>query len=239
MNINWENDNDKKIFADTGLTDFANFLNIEQNVANKVTLLPMRDHKDKRSGKVDRRMTRITIDDNIYYMKRAYNNSFKNVKNEYEAIKILPGFGLKPSDVAAYAFDESGKKGFIILNNLTDFYPISEIIKKHTPEDTLNDFISRKDEILQKTAEIIRDIHKKGYIYPDWFAKHIYIKKGSDKIALIDLERFLPADQCPWYFSFPVTSFFVRRKIFRKLRISLERESDLLSHKYLKNILHE
>ena len=237
MNIDWQNSRDKDIFAKAELINFADFIYVEQR-ASKVNLLSMRDHRDKKSGKIDRQMTRITIDNNIYYMKRAYCNSFKNVKNEYEAIKVLPKFGLKPAEIVAYAFNESEKKGFIILKDLTGFYSISEIIKGNTPDDTLNDFISRKDEILQRTAKIIRDIHKKGYVYPDWFAKHIYIKKGCDEIVLIDLERFLPIDKCPWYFSFPVTSFFVKQKIFRKLRISLMRDSDLLSGKYLRSILH-
>lgn len=235
MNINWQSEEDKQLFADAGLTTFADFCDIEEKDNLKIHC--MREHRNKKTKKVDRKMVQIILQDHIFYVKRATENAFQNIKNEFEAINILPEFGLTPSKIAGWSFDESKKQGFIILKDLKGFFPIKEILKKNTPPETLDDLLARKDEIFLRLTKIIDNVYKKGYTYPDWFAKHIYIKKGSDEIALIDLERFLPLEKCPWYFSFPVSSFFVRKKILKKLRISLERESDLLSHNYLKRIL--
>jgi tRNA A-37 threonylcarbamoyl transferase component Bud32 len=235
MTINWTNDKDKELFAKAGLSDFSDFWDIE-TYNFPVKLHTMREHRNRKTKQVNRKMIRISFEPQVYYIKSASGIAFKNIKNEFDAIKILPDFGLKPSEVAGYYFDESQKQGFIILKDLEGFFSIKEILKKTTPPETLDDFISRKDELLHKIAKIIRHIHKSGYIYPDWYAKHLYIKKGSKEIALIDLERFLPSHKCPWYFSFPITSIFVRRKIIRKLRNSLECESDLISSQYLKRI---
>lgn len=238
MQINWKNDELKKTFSEKGLNTLEKFMDIE-NIDEDIQLQPMRDHNDKTTGEVLRKMTRITIKHQTFYLKRAFGASLPNIENEYEALKLLPQFGLIPCEVAACCFDDKEKCGFLLLKNLDGFYPIKEILTKHAPEDIQEDFTNRKDEIFKKIAKTIREVHKKGYVYPDWFAKHIYLKKDSYEIALIDLERFRHISQCPWYFSFPVTSGFVRRKVFKKLRISLERESDLLSHEYLKSILHQ
>lgn len=238
MQINWQNDELKQAFANAGLNSLEDFLEIEVK-EDALKLQPMRNHQDKETGEIIRKMTRIDLNGQVFYLKRAFGASLPNIENEFTAIKLLPEFGLIPCKVAASCFDDEASRGFLLLENLDGFHPIKEILKKNAPEDIQEDFAKRKDEIFRKIAGIIREVHKKGYVYPDWFAKHLYVKKGSDEIALIDLERFRHVDNCPWYFSFPVTSGFVRRKIFKKLRISLERESDLLTHKYLEGILHE
>lgn len=235
MTIDWQNKNDQTLFAEAGLTAFADFWDIETK--DNLELHAMRKHTNRKTKKVDRKIVQISLAGNIYYLKRASDEAFENIKNEFAAIKILPGFGLKPAETAACAFDEGQKQGFLILKDLKDFFSIKEILKKNTPPETLIDFISRKDEILGRISQSINDIYQRGFFYPDWFAKHIYIKKGSNEIALIDLERFLPSEQCPWYYRSALTSKTVRRKIMKKLRISLERESDFLPHRYLREIL--
>lgn len=236
--IIWKNDELKILFNEKGICSLEDFINIETK-EDVLKLQAMRDHSDKSTGEINRKMTKITLKDKVFFLKRAFGNSLANIENEFKAIQLLPEFGLKPCEVAASCFDDAEHKGFIILENLNGFFSIQDIIKKIAPAEAQEDFADRKDEVFMKIAEIIRKIHKKGYIYPDWFGKHLYLKKGSNEIALIDLERFRHVDQCPWYFNFPVTSGFVRRKVFKKLLISLERDSDSLSHKYLKGILHE
>ena len=80
-------------------------------------------------------------------------------------------------------------------------------------------------------------LYDAGYYFPDWHAKHIFIKKDSDEIALIDLERFLPLGKWPWYFSLWIVFYFRKLKVWRKLRRSLE--SDLFSNKDLKSYFCE
>jgi len=182
-------------------------------------------------------MTRITIGDKVYYLKKACKNAFVNIVNEFDAIDILPEFDLIAPQVSGYCIDEEDQEGFIILKELKGYYSIQEIIDAQASEQAIKDFIERKEEILNKIATIIRGVHKKGYAYPDWFAKHIYIKEGSEGIVLIDLERFRPLKDCPWYFGFPITSVFVKNKFWRKLRRSLK--SEMLPESLLKRVLHE
>lgn len=234
--IIWKDKEARNLFLESGFAKLADFLDLEfEN--KKVDVQSMREHKDKETGEVNRKMTRIKIGEQVYYLKKACKNAFINIVNEFDAIDILPEFDLIPPQVSAYSIDEEDQEGFIILKELKGYYSIKEIIDGQASEKATEDFIARKEDILNKIAAIIRGVHKKGYAYPDWFAKHIYIMEGSEGIVLIDLERFRPLKDCPWYFGFPVTSIFVKKKFWRKLRKSLR--SEILPDDLLKRILHE
>jgi len=234
--ITWKDGEAQKLFLESGFAKFADFLNLKTE-DNNVKLQSMREHFDKSTGEVNRKMTRIQIGEQVYYLKKACKEAFINIVNEFDAIDILPEFDLIPPQVSAYSIDEEDQEGFIILKELKGYYSIKEIIEGNASKQAIEDFISRKEEILKKIADIIRGVHKKGYAYPDWFAKHIYIQEGSEGIVLIDLERFRPLKNCPWYFGFPITSTFVKKKFWRKLRRSLK--SEMLPDDLLKRILHE
>ena len=233
--VNWKDKIAEKIFAEAGISDIAHLPDMDKN--SNIEIHSMRKHLNKETGEVDRQMTKITIGNNVYFLKQACRQSFINIVNEFAAINVLQDFDLIPPEVAAYSLDNEQQKGFILLKDLTDFYSIKDLITDIAPHDEIDDFLSRKEDVLKAVAERIRKVHRKGYSYPDWFAKHLYIKKGSDEIVLIDLERFRPLDKCPWYFGFPVTSLFVKRKAWRKLRKSLK--SHALPDRLLRKILHE
>lgn len=231
--ITWKDDNYKSLLAEEGLSTFASLMNIEQ-FSEKLQLVKMRDHNDKSTGKVIRQMTQFKINNQIFYIKRAYGTSIDNIINEYDAIQLIPKFGIKASEVIGYCFDKEDSNGFLLLKNLDGYYSLKEIIQQRAPQEFYDDFVANKDKILADIAIKINSIHKEGYIYPDWFAKHIYIKPKCDQFVLIDLERFCKISDCSWYYRFPLTSYFVKKKIFKKLRISLKRESDLLTDDDLK-----
>jgi len=233
ISITWKDDNYKSLLAEEGVSSFVSLMNIEQ-FSEKLHLLRMREHNDKNTGKVIRQMTQFKINDQIFYIKRAYGISLDNIINEYNAIKLMPKFGIKASKVIGYCFDKEESKGFLLLKNLDGYYSLKDIILQIAPQEFYYDFVARKDEILSDIAMKINGIHKEGYIYPDWFAKHIYIKPNCDQFVLIDLERFCKISDCPWYYRFSIFSYFVKKKIFKKLRVSLKRESDLLTDDDLK-----
>ena len=233
--INWKDKIAEKIFAEAGISDISHLPEMDKN--SNIDIHSMRKHLNKETGEVDRQMTKITIGNNVYFLKQAFRQSFINIVNEFAAINILREFDLTPPDIAAYSLDDKQQKGFILLKDLKGFYSLKDLINNIAPQDEIDDFLNRKEEILKAVAERIRKVHQERYAYPDWFAKHLYIKKGSDEIALIDLERFRPLDKCPWYFGFPITSLFVKRKAWRKLRRSLK--SHVLPGRLLRKILHE
>jgi len=238
--IIWKDPNVKKIFSNFSIDDFLDFSKhtskeLQQHTGLTTTI--MREHADKSTGETNRRMTKININNNVFFLKKARGAAFSNIRNEFEAINTLHNFDLIPSDMVAYMLDENKKIGFVLLKELTGYYSIQELITGIAPQEAIDDFISRKEEVLRNIADKMRTVHKSGYSYPDLFAKHVYIKKKSDKIVLIDLERFRPLNKCPWYFAFPISSIFVKNKCWRKFRRSLK--SDILSNQLLKNLLHE
>ncbi|MBN1865140.1 MAG: hypothetical protein JW808_09585 [Victivallales bacterium] len=230
--MDWHSEKAKKLFISNGIATAEDFMAIETKLP-EASLTLMRRHDSPCSGKNTRDTFRITLDDNIFYLKKGYGDSIDMLRNESEAVGILPQFGLTPPTIAAKSLDSSNK-GFLLLDNLKDFHSIKEILKKNAPQSLQDQFLDNKDEFFRKISECIKNTFKAGYIYADWLAKHLFVRENSREVALIDLERFRHANKSPWYFSFPVTSLFVKNKIMKKLRTSLVIDSDKLSHKYLK-----
>jgi hypothetical protein len=238
--IIWKDKEAEKIFSCFSVDDFLDFsrnTSKELQDCTNLTTTIMREHSDKKTGETNRRMTKININGSIFFLKKARGAAFANIKNEIEAINILPEFNLIPSDMTAYLLDENTKEGFVLLKELTGYYSIQELITNVAPQEAIDDFIVRKKEILEEVVQKMRIVHSRGYSYPDLFAKHIYIKPGSDRIVMIDLERFRPLSKCPWYFRFPISSIFVRNKCWKKFRRSLK--SEILPDQFLKELVHE
>lgn len=234
MAITWNDQECERIFNNAGLATFADFLNAEQIIGEQKAKV-MREHRDKRgTGEMDRSVVRLTLDGGVFYVKQGASDAYTNITNEFNAIKVLPRFGLRPSELAGYAFDETNQSALIILKNLDGFNSINDIFNGNASSNAVADFAARKETILARIAEIIKKVQDSGYVYSDWLGKHILIKPDCDDIALIDLERFRPINKCPWYFVFPVTSWFVKRKILRKLISSLK--SELLPDELLREI---
>ena len=230
----WSDENAEAIFRKNGVEGFARLLEVERFLDSSNVKM-MREHRGKRdASKVERSVFRLSFPGGVFYLKRSIGDSYSNIVSEYNALGVLPRFGLRPSELAAYAFNEKERKALILLKELKGFNSINDMFNGNAPDEAVEDFDKRKECVLARVAEIIKDVHSAGYVYPDWFAKHIFITPGGDEIALIDLERFRPLSECPWYFGFPITSFFVKRKIIRKLKRSLK--SDLISNELLDSI---
>jgi hypothetical protein len=222
--IIWLDQKCENLFKNAGLVKIKDFMNAAAILDSSITKV-MRKHSDKRgSGEIDRSVVRVCLNDTMFFIKQGSNNAYINITNEFDAVEFLPRFGLHPAELAGYAFDETNKSGFIILKNLDGFNSINDMLNGNAPPEAVDDFNARKETILAKIASIIKKVHAAGYVYSDWFGKHIFIKPGCDDIALIDLERFRPLSKCPWYFSVPIASMLVKRKILRKLTHSLKSE---------------
>ncbi|NOY74700.1 MAG: hypothetical protein GXP32_02785 [Kiritimatiellaeota bacterium] len=234
IEIVWTDEEAERLFAEAGLAKFADFFEAER-ILDDSRYRVMREHRDKRGGgDVDRTVLKLDLDGRTFYLKRSNGEAYHNTVHEFEAIKTLPRFGLRPSEITAHSFDETDGRAMLLLKDLKGFNSINDMFNGNAPPEAVADFAENKERILAKVAEIIKKTLEAGYVYPDWFGKHIFVKPGVDEIALIDLERFRPLSECPWYFGFPVTSYFVKRKILRKLRRSLK--SDLLPPKLLKRL---
>lgn len=236
--IIWNNKAAEKLFSDFSLDTFMTFdkeLPPELKESSDIKTAIMREHADKQSGAINRRVTRIDIAGKRFFLKKAQGSAFQGIKNEFDAINILSEFNLLSAPIAAYMLDPEKRKGFLLLNNLDGFYSIQELITGRAPKDAVDDFISRKEELLSVVIRKMEKVHAAKYSYPDLFAKHVYIKKGSDDVVFIDLDRFRPLSKCPWYFGFPVSSFFVRAKCWRKFKRSLC--SEILPERLLNRLL--
>jgi hypothetical protein len=83
----------------------------------------------------------------------------------------------------------------------------------------------------------VHKIHASDYFYPDWHAKHLFLRKGSEEIVLIDLERFVHLKKCPKYYRYPIVKYYVRLREWEKLRNALG--SKMYTKKFLNKLLHE
>ncbi len=236
--IIWNDKKAEKLFSDFTVETFMSFaketpLDLEKRTGIETTI--MREHADKNSGEINRRVTKIEIADNIFFLKKAEGVAFEGIRNEFEAINVLPEFNIKPPEVVAYMIDEENRAAFLLLKELSGYCSIRELITGKAPKVAVADFIERKEAILTQLADIMKQVHSAKYTYPDLFAKHVYIKQGSDDIVMIDLDRFRPMDKCPWYFDFPILSSFVKAKCWKKFKRSLR--SEILPSKLLNRLL--
>jgi hypothetical protein len=234
--MNWNNKKAEQKFAKISLKNFSDFWDLEKNHP-AMQLKSMRKHINKQTGVINRQMTKVTVNDEIFYLKRAQGVSYECIINEYEAARQLPAFGLRSADLDMYAFDDQARRGFLLYGNLKNFYSLSDLISRNAPAEVIDFFMSRRHEYFSRISGIIRKVHKAGYYFPDWVAWHIFIKKDSDEIALIDLERFLPLKKWPWYVRFPIIFYCKRLKVWEKLLCSLE--SDLFPGTELKQYFCE
>jgi hypothetical protein len=234
--INWNDKEAEKVFNNLGIKEPNDLINIEK-LPSEISVKLMRRHIDKETGKTKREMNRLEIDGKYYFLKRTFDEAYENIQTEYDAICKLPDFDFFPPEVAAYYLNEEKAEGFILLNNLDDFYSIKEILNGDAPDAVIEYFKVNKESILTTVAERLRVIHKAGYRYPDIYAKHVYIKKDDPTIALIDLERFRHLKDSPLYFSLPIANGIVRKKFWKKFYKSLV--SDMIPAEFLDKILHD
>jgi hypothetical protein len=222
--ITWLTESDKLQFNEAGIRDFDSFWFLEKSGA-AAAHKPVRQHINRKNGEIKRQVTVILINGISYFVKRAAGKSYRCIVNEFEALKILPGFGLKTAELMAYGFDEHHQRAFLVFKNLSGYYSFEDLKKNNAPAEAVAEFNASKDGILKKLVCAVNRIHASDYFYPDWHAKHLFLRPGAEDIVLIDLERFLHLDKCPRYYRYPIVKYYVRRREWGKLRNALALKS--------------
>ncbi len=234
--VRWSSEFDKGRFSDAGLESFEDFWNLEESGA-RAEYKPVRRHVDRRTGKVNRQITIVRINKIKYYLKRASGESYKCIEREFEALKVLPDFGLCTAKLLSYGFDRQTKRAFLIFKSLSGYHSLEELVNLEAPPEVIAGFQVHKKEILKTIAAAIHRIHHANYFYPDWVAKHIFIRKGSSEVVLIDLERFRHISSCPWYYRYRIVRNYIRLNEWKKLRKALG--SKIYTKKFLNKLLRE
>lgn len=232
----WLAELDKKRFNEVGIRTFDSLWFLEESGA-AAEYKSVRQHVNRKNGEIKRQTTIIRINGIRYFIKRASGRSYRCIVNEFEAIKLLPGFGLNTAKLLAYGFDEQNQRAFLIIKSLTGYNSFEDLIKNNASPDAIAEFKARKRDILKNLVGAVRKIHESDYFYPDWRAKNIFLRKGSNEIVLIHLERFLHLDDCPMYYRYPIVKYYVRLREWEKLRQALG--SKIYTRKFLNKLLHE
>ncbi len=150
--------------------------------------------KADRKGRRD--VTRIEIDEKVFYLKRYFRPRSKSLfsaifmpffytspaQSECEHYHILNALGIATAVPVAWGEKKTGWISwscFIITRELEGTL-LSQTLK------TSRDFSSRRN-LIYSLASLIRRIHVARYHYPYCKAKHIYLKDNT--IAILDLER--------------------------------------------------
>ena len=69
--IIWKDKEARKLFLESGFEKIADFLDLKTEGKN-IDTHSMREHLDKTTGKVNRKMTRITIEDKVTFFKQLH-----------------------------------------------------------------------------------------------------------------------------------------------------------------------
>ncbi|HBC89106.1 MAG TPA: hypothetical protein DCZ94_19380 [Lentisphaeria bacterium] len=234
--IRWSSEFDRDKLLAAGLSDFDSFWNLEQSGAT-AEYKPVRQHYDRKTGRMKKQTTIVRINKIRYYLKRASGDSYKFLKNEFETLKILPDFGLNTAKLLAYCLDDQDKRGFLLYKSLSGYNSLEELNGLRAQPEAIASFKVHKKDILRNIASAVNAIHHAGYFYPDWVAGHIFIRKGSQEVVLIDLERFVHLKKCPWYYKYRVIRNYARMKEWRKIRTALG--SKMYTRKFLNRLLRE
>ncbi len=232
----WSAESDKQRFYDAGIAGFDSFWFLEESGA-AAEYKSLRQHVNRKTGEIRRQTTILRINGIQYFIKRACGKSYQCIANEYEALKILPEFGLDTAKLLAYGFDDRNQRAFLVFKNLTGYYSFENLVNNNAPPESIAEFKARKRDILRKLVCAVQKIHAADYFYPDWQAKHLFLRKGSEEIVLIDLDRFLPLEKCPKYYRYPMVKYYVRFREWEKLKIALG--SKIYTKNFLNKLLHE
>jgi hypothetical protein len=234
--VRWSSEFDRDRFQDAGLSSFDDFWKLEESGA-RADYKPVKQYLDRKTGGVKRQTTIVRINRVQYFLKRASGESYAFIVREFEALKILPDFGLNTAKLLAYGFDENGRRAFLIFKSLSGYNSLEDLVNLKPPPEVIADFKVNKKAILKNIAAAVHRIHKANYFYPDWRANHIFIRKGTDEVVLVNLERFRHVKECPWYYKYRMVKDYMRMQEWKKLKVALG--SKIYTKKFLDKLLQE
>jgi hypothetical protein len=227
IKIEWLNDFEKENFSNCRMNSFESFWDIE-NSASDIEFRHIKTRLDRRTGKPERQITCLKLNGIKYYLKRAARKAVKNIRTEFEALKILPDFGLETAKLLAYSFDKKNTRAFLLYRNLSGYYCLDDVINRRLPPETIASYQVREKDILGLLAKAVLRYQGKNYFYPDLKPKQVFVDFMNLKIALINLERFEPLNRKSWLHRFEFVRVLAHRKeikrflsFFGKKRVTL------------------
>jgi hypothetical protein len=119
-----------------------------------------------------------------------------------DAIYALGRLGITTARVAAFFLCYDSARAFILLKDLKGYISLKDIAAlcaRDTSAGQASGYDIDTDHLLRLVAEYFNRIQCKGYYYPDWYPKHIFVEPGQMDIGLIDLERFCHVQSLPFY----------------------------------------
>ncbi len=223
MKVEWTDEFERENFFSRGMDSFKSFWKLEKSGAD-IEYKSIRKHIPRGTKVPERQIACIKFEQNIkYFLKRGRGKEVNAIKNEFDALKIIQSFGFKTAKLIAYAFDDDNKRAFILLKNLAAYLSLDDIVSLRLSPDMIAKYQVREKEILSKLAQCIRSYQNANYFYPDLKAKHIFVNPNNADVALVDLERFLPASTMPFYCKIKLCRAIFHAKEIKKLLQSLSK----------------
>ena len=163
-----------------------------------------------------RKTVRFQLHDKHYYLKThtgvGWQEIFKNLvyfrmpvlgaMNEWHGIHHLNRLGIKTLTVAGYGTwggSPARRRSFILTDEITDSISLEELTEEwKTNPPTTPAEIRFKRWLIQRVAEISRDIHNSGANHRDFYLCHFLLKRGytngvldgaKSDLFVIDLHR--------------------------------------------------
>jgi heptose I phosphotransferase len=151
-----------------------------------------------------RSVTRIEIQDRIFYLKKHFWPLRERAKslipwikredaiNEWENLVLLDRLGIKT--MVPVAFGEQRRFGvpcfsLTLTENIYDAEKMETYLPAHFSPPLSADRLVVKRALIRKLADFARDFHDMGLNHQDFYLGHLYLRPQDGAIFVIDIQR--------------------------------------------------
>ncbi|MCS7168687.1 MAG: lipopolysaccharide kinase InaA family protein [Gemmatales bacterium] len=190
MELLWLDPNYAALLYESGLRQFEDFMN-----AHRARVIRRRQNGT-------RSVALLRIGPLTTYLKRehriAYKERFRNWWDGYGAVgKSLREWRLLRKALQAgfcvprpLACGQQGRRAFLLTLELEDFVPLDKYLAGASAKE-LKLLSSRLPRWLARW-------HAAGFMHPDLYAWHVFIRVTDQEIAVLDLARADQVEEVPW-----------------------------------------
>ncbi|MCS7016878.1 MAG: lipopolysaccharide kinase InaA family protein [Gemmatales bacterium] len=190
MELLWLDPNYASILYEAGLRQFEDFMTCSR------ARVIRRRHNGTRS------VALFSLGNLTAYLKRehrvAYKERLRNWWDGYGAVgKSLREWrmlrNVRRAGFAAptpLACGQQGRRAFLLTLEMEDFVPLDKYVAGATPQE-LNLLSYRLPHWLARW-------HAAGFVHPDLYAWHIFVRVTDQEIAVLDLARADQVEEVPW-----------------------------------------
>lgn len=157
------------------------------------------------SGHPTRNVARLVIGTERLFLKRQLRIPWKDYwhswqagfglvdrsRREWQTLLALRRHGLSCPEPLAVGFD--GKRSFLLVRELENAADLHTFLARHGHDQRIRECLA------ERLGGFLARFHGLGFIHPDLYAKHVFVRRSDGDIALIDFQRTTRYRFVPWH----------------------------------------